>query len=270
MPDAALGRVRLLLVGGGQMGRALLAGLRHADYPVEVLVVDPAPAAATERQVATLDAAGCFRPDVVVVAVKPALAATVAPGLRGLANPETAVVSFMAGIRLARLRELLGAGPTLLRAMPNLALAVGAGVCGLYAPPQAAAGPVARATDLLASCGEVVRLAREDDLDAVTAVSGSGPAYVFRFVEALAAAGEAQGLSPDLSQRLARQTVIGAGAQLASDRRSTAALREQVTSPGGATAEALGVLGAPGALDALLREAVAAAAARARALAHRD
>lgn len=261
------GSPRLLLVGAGRMGGALLSGLRQSGYGVEIQVVDPAPPQGSEPWVADLDQVGDFRPSLVVIAVKPALVATVAPGLRSLLSRETAVVSFMAGVRIERLRALLGDGPSLLRAMPNLALAVGAGTCGLYAPADAADDALARATSLLASCGDVVQVGREEDLDAVTAVSGSGPAYVFRFVEALASAGAAQGLSPEVSQRLARQTVIGAGAQLALDSRPASALRDQVTSPGGTTAEALGVLSAPGGLDDLLAKAVGAAAARARSLA---
>jgi pyrroline-5-carboxylate reductase len=263
-PDA---EIRLLLVGGGRMGGALLAGLRRARFPVEVLVVDPSPDDGLEPRVAGLADVGGFRPDVVVVAVKPALAATVVPALRRLVDGQTVVLSFMAGVRLARLREWLGDGPALLRAMPNLAMGVGAGVCGVHGPTGAPNSPTARAVALLASCAEVVPVAREEDLDAVTAISGSGPAYVFRFVETLAAAALAQGLAPEVGMRLARKTVIGAALQLASDDRPASALREGVTSPGGTTARALDVLDRPGGLDDLLGQAVATAAAQSRAFA---
>jgi pyrroline-5-carboxylate reductase len=248
------------------MGGALLAGLRLTNIAMDILVVDPQPAAGPERAVARLADVGDFRPDLVVLAVKPGLIEAVAPDLRARLGDETAVISFMAGVRVARLRALLGEGPALIRVMPNLPLAVGMGVCGLFAPADAADSAVDHAIDLLEHCGEVVRLRREDDLDSVTAISGSGPAYVFRFAEALTAAAVNLGLPPDVAERLARQTMIGAGAQMAADRSSLARLCEQVTSPGGTTAQALEILGAPGGLDDLVTRAAKAAAGRAQAL----
>ena len=257
-------RPRLLLVGCGRMGGALLTGLRRLRPTIDVLIADPSPVDGPEPRVATLAEISAFRADIVVLAVKPGLAAEVVPQLRRLVGQETAVVSFLAGVRLTRLRGLLGEGPTLIRAMPNLAMAVGAGACGLFAPPGSSNEAVEAATGLFAACGEVVHVTVEEDLDAVTAVSGSGPAYVFRFVEALAAAGVAEGLAPDIALRIARQTVIGAGAQLASGAASAAQLREQVTSPGGTTAQGLAELAEPNGLDDLLQRAVSAAATRAR------
>ena len=257
---------RLLLIGAGRMGGALLAGLRGANAPADILVVDPKPPQGPEQAVANLAEIGDFQPNLVVLAVKPGLIATIAPELRRRLSGESAVVSFMAGVRLARLRELLGRQPTLIRVMPNLPMAVGAGVCGLYAPADADVGALERSIALLNCCSLVVRLPREDDLDTVTAISGSGPAYVFRFAEALTLAAVARGLRQPVAAQLARQTLVGAGAQLAADPTSFADMREQVTSPGGTTAQALAVLGAPGGIDDLVTKAVQAAVVRAQAL----
>jgi pyrroline-5-carboxylate reductase len=257
---------RLLLVGAGQMGGALLAGLRRTNIALDILVVDPRPPAGRERSVPRLSDVGGFRPDLIVLAVKPTLIEAIAPDLRARLAGETAVISFLAGVRAARLRALLGEGAAPIRVMPNLPLSVGLGVSGLYAPPDTPDRAVDQATELLEHCGEVVRVAREEDLDAVTAISGSGPAYVFRFAEALTAAAVDLGLPPQVAELLARQTVIGAGAQMANDPSPLATLRDRVTSPGGTTAKALEVFGAPRGLDDLVRRAAKAAASRAQAL----
>ncbi len=264
---ASAEQTRLLLIGAGRMGGALLAGLRGANVAADIVVVDPNPPQGPERAVASLAEIGDFQPNLVVLAVKPGLIAAIAPALRRRLGDDLEVVSFMAGVRLARLRELLGERPTLIRVMPNLPMAVGAGVCGFYAPDDADVGALERSIALLGCCSTVVRLPREDDLDAVTAISGSGPAYVFRFAEALAIAGMALGLPEPVAVQLARQTLVGAGAQLRNDQTSIEALRAQVTSPGGTTAQALAVLGGPAGLDDLVGRAVEAAATRARALA---
>ena len=249
------------------MGGALLAGLRGANLAPDVLVVDPDPPRGPERAVASLADIGDFRPDLVVLAVKPGLIAAIAPQLRTRLSDDVAVVSFMAGVRLARLRELLGESPTLIRVMPNLPMALGVGVCGLYAPASAKAGALGRTIALLEGCSLVLRVPHEDDLDAVTAISGSGPAYVFRFAESLTRAAVDLGLPLPVAEQMARQTLIGAGVQLNCDPSPFDLLCDRVASPGGTTAQALAVFGAAGGLDDLVGRAVKAATARARSLA---
>ena len=162
----------------------------------------------------------------------------------------------------------MGAGTPVVRAMPNTPAALGRGISAIVGNAAAGEAGLALAEGLMAAVGEVVRVRTEAQIDAVTGVSGSGPAYVFHMVEAMAAAGEAEGLAPDLAMRLARATVAGAGYLLDHSPDSAADLRVAVTSPGGTTAAALAHLMDPDTgLPPLMRRAIAASAARARELA---
>jgi pyrroline-5-carboxylate reductase len=248
------------LLGCGNMGSALLRRWL-ADEMGPVAVIDPAPRAVPEGvAVSALPPAG--RPDVLVLAVKPQVWRAAAAPFAAIAGPMTLVVSVMAGVTTADLASLFPQS-AIVRAMPNTPAGIGMGVTALFTGAGDLAEGAAEA--LFSSAGTTVWLRDESQFDAVTAVSGSGPGYVFAFIEALAAAGAAAGLDPGLADRLARATVTGAAALAASDATTPAArLRENVTSPNGTTAAGLAVL-QPG-LGPLLIDTVAAAAARSRAL----
>ena len=206
-------------------------------------------------------------PDVtaIVIAVKPQTADQAMPALAPMIGPSTLVVSIMAGRTLHSCRLTANAG-AFVRAMPNLPASIGRGIT-VAVPLRASDAQRDLAHRLLAATGTVEWVADETLMDAVTAVSGSGPAYVFLLAEALAQAGAAAGLPPALADQLARETVAGAGELLHRSALDTAALRENVTSPGGTTAAALDVLMADDGLAPLLKTAVAAATQRSRKLA---
>ncbi len=263
---------QLVLVGAGKMGGALLEGwLRFGLDPQKVAVIEPSPS----PQISALAARGVqINPDVqtlgqaaaVVVAVKPQIAAQVLPALTPIIAPSTVVVSIMAGKTLQFLAAALSAPCALVRAMPNTPAAIGRGIT-VAVPMNASAAQRDLAHRLLAATGSVEWIADEALMDAVTAVSGSGPAYVFLLAEALAQAGAAAGLPAPLAQKLARETVAGAGELLHRSDLDAATLRQNVTSPGGTTAAALDVLMADDGVAALLQRAVAAATRRSRELA---
>lgn len=267
----------LLLVGGGKMGEALLAGwLRQGLPAASAFVVEPdagrrAALAGAWGVAAVADPAelppACARPGAVVLAVKPQAMDAVLPAYRDRVAPGTLVLSIAAGKPLAVFERALGPGIGIVRAMPNTPAAVGRGVTVLCANPAAGAAQRELAQRLMAAVGEVHWVEDEELMHAVTAVSGSGPAYVFHLVEALAEAGAAAGLPAELAERLARGTVTGAAELAHHSPESAARLRADVTSPGGTTAAALAVLMAEDGLASLLRRAVAAAAARSRELA---
>lgn len=271
------------LVGAGSMGGAMLRGwlAGHAiDFRRSVLF-DPAPSdemahlageakvticATPDAYIAARDAAhgdGGF--DSAIIAIKPQIAPSVLPGFAPLFAGSIAV-SVMAGIACARLRDWLP-GVRLVRAMPNLPAVIGAGAVGLYADDPLSDDEHGLIHDLMSACGLVTPVDREDAIDWITALSGSGPAYFFFLAEVMADAGVELGLEPALAARLARQTLIGAGALTAHDERSLNAMRAAVTSPGGTTAAALSVFDeADGGLRDLARRAMRAAAARAHEL----
>jgi pyrroline-5-carboxylate reductase len=261
-------REGLVLLGCGKMGSALLAGWLAAGVPAgAVHVIDPAPSDWLRGSGVAVNGALPAAPAVVLLAVKPQMMGAALPALQALGNGRTLFVSIAAGTRIAALEAALGPATPIVRTMPNTPAMVGRGITALVGNARATAGDLALARALMAAVGEVVDLASEDQIDAVTALSGSGPAYVFHLIEAMAAAGAAQGLPPELAMRLARATVCGAGelAHRAPD--SAAQLRVNVTSPGGTTAAALSVLMDPQAgLPPLMARAVAAAAARGREL----
>jgi len=200
------------------------------------------------------------------VALKPQLLRTEAPHLRPIADAGALMVSIAAGTSITSLAKAWGRSARIVRAMPNTPGAIGRGITALYAPAKVGARDRALAQSLLAALGETVWMSRQALVDAATAVSGSGPAYVFYLVEALAEAGRAQGLPRDVAEKLARATVTGAGALLDADMRPAAELRRDVTSPGGTTEAALKVLMDRDGLAALMARAVAAANERAKQL----
>jgi pyrroline-5-carboxylate reductase len=262
--------MKLLFVGGGNMGAAIVGGLVARGYAAgDITVVEPGAAAreslATRWGVAVRDSAtGCAPAEVVLLAVKPQQMKEAVKPLLPLAAG-TLVVSIAAGIRLADLSRWLGGHAALVRAMPNTPALVHAGVTGLYAPPAVDARGRERAAGLMAAVGEVVWLPREEDLDAVTAVSGSGPAYVFYFLEAVEQAARELGIAPEAARALALGTFAGA-AKLARERgEDPAVLRAQVTSKGGTTERALATMEAAS-LKAGIVAAVKAAAARSHEL----
>lgn len=270
---ASLQVVNLVLAGVGKMGFALLEGwLKAGLAPASTILMDPHPSEA----VLALCAAQGLRlnpkldegpvADVLVLAIKPQMLDQVA-GLAARAGPNTLVISILAGKTIANIAAQLPQTQAFVRAMPNTPAAVGRGITGFYANDAVTPAQRALAETLLAAIGRVVVLAREADVDAVTAVSGSGPAYVFLLAECLAEAGVALGLEQNIAMQLARATIEGAGELMFQSPATTPAqLRVNVTSPGGTTAAALDVLMAAGGLQPLLAEAVRAAHARAQAL----
>lgn len=258
----------LLLIGCGRMGSALLAGWREAGL-AEAVIVDPArPELAAPARVVTEAAAipRDFAPRAVIFAIKPQEAeTTLAHYARFRAG--AVFLSIMAGRTIAGMERLLGAGSAIVRAMPNTPAAIRQGITAAYAGAGVSAAQRTLAARLLGAIGEVAWVDAEAELDAVTAVSGSGPAYVFLLAELMEQAGIAEGLTPDLARRLARRTVAGSGALLAASAEEASALRQAVTSKGGTTQAALDILMAPEAWPASVRRAIEAAAMRSRALA---
>jgi len=262
---------RILLVGCGKMGSALLAGwLDQGIAPAGIVVVEPGgvPTSAAITVIATPDAipAG-FAPDVVVLAVKPqVMAEAAAPYARFAAS--AVFLSIAAGKTLAFFAEHLGSGAAIVRAMPNTPAAVRRGITVCVANKLVDTASRAACQTLLEAVGEVAWVEDEAQIDAVTAVSGSGPAYVFLLAETLAAAGIKAGLPADLATKLARATVAGSGELLRQSTETAAQLRINVTSPGGTTAAALAVLmDEKAGFAPLLDTAIEAAARRSKELA---
>jgi pyrroline-5-carboxylate reductase len=263
---------RLVLVGAGNMGGALLEGwLGLGLSPDSIVVLEPQPS----PRIADLAARGiALNPPLqtiadvaaIVVALKPQVAADILPSLAPLISSSTVVVSIMAGRTLDFLQTIFNRPCALVRAMPNTPAAIGRGIT-VAVPRHASAAQRDLADRLLRATGTVEWTDDEALMDAVTAVSGSGPAYVFLLAEALAQAGIAAGLPAPLAEKLARETVAGAGELLHRSPLGAAVLRENVTSPGGTTAAALAVLMGQNGLSPLMREAIAAATRRSRELA---
>lgn len=259
------------IVGLGRMGSALLEGLCAAGWPAGSLwAVEPSPEARAARSRRGVDVrdVGEARPasDVVVLAVKPRDVEAALRALSPASWPErTLLLSLAAGVGTARLAALWGGGRPVVRAMPNLAATIGRATTALYAPPTTGEGPRAWASRLLEAVGRVDWCAREEDLDAVTALSGSGIAYILLLIEAMIAEGVSLGLDPGLARALVAGTVEATPALLEREGASPAELRARVASPGGTTEAALAVL-ARGGFETLVREAVRAAWARSRAL----
>ena len=262
----------IALIGAGAMGGALVRGWIAAVRKgggLTLTVVEPNFDPELER---ALDAVGAvLNPpdpgpvDVLVLAVKPQTFARAAADARRFVGPDTRVLSIMAGITLDTLTRDLGAA-RVIRSVPNTPARIGRGVTAYVAAPACTAEDRALVEQLLEPLGAVEPMIGERLLDAVTAVSGSGPAYVFLLAECLAAAAEQEGIDKDTALRLANATVAGAGALMLETGEAPNLLRKQVTSPGGTTEAALDVLGAGDGLGPLLRRAVAAAAQKSRDL----
>lgn len=270
MEFGAIAARGLVLLGCGKMGSAMLAGWLEAGLEVgSVWVSDPAPSDWLKAQAGlNLNTPFPDAPAVAIVAVKPQMMGDALPTLTVLGGGGTLVISVAAGTPIAAFEAALGEGTPVIRAMPNTPAAIGKGITALIGNAHVDADAMALAEDLLSAVGQTVRLDSEAQMDAVTAVSGSGPAYVFHLIETMAAAGEAEGLPPDLAMQLAKATVEGAGALAGAAEETPAQLRVNVTSPNGTTQAALEVLmdGASG-LPPLMQRAVAAAATRSRELA---
>jgi pyrroline-5-carboxylate reductase len=262
----------LVLVGAGKMGSAMLEGWVNLGLDFRrVVVIEPQPslqiAGFTARGARLNPAVGEVRDaSVLVIALKPQVAFDALPPLRPLLGDSTFVISIMAGRTLKFLGKIFK-GSAAVRAMPNTPASIGRGITVAVANNRVSETQRGLAHKLLAATGLVEWVDDERLLDAVTAVSGSGPAYVFLLAESLARAGAAVGLPSELAARLARATVAGSGELLHRSQVDPATLRENVTSPGGTTAAALEVLMGPRGLDALMRKAVAAATKRSRELA---
>ncbi len=260
---------RLVLVGAGKMGSAMLAGWLKQGIPgSQISIIDPAPppelsslvkahGISVNPAIDTLTNA-----EFVLIAVKPQIMDAVLPALVPLKASHPVFVSVAAGRTLEGFEAVLGADAAIIRAMPNTPAAVGRGITAIYPNPVCSAEQTSLATSLLQAIGEVVTIDREELMDAVTAVSGSGPAYVFHLIECLAAAGEDEGLPAETALQLAKATVAGAGELVRQSDLHPATLRTNVTSPAGTTAAALEVLMAEDAMPRLLREAVRAATKR--------
>lgn len=258
----------LVLLGCGKMGSAMLAGWLDGGLPAtSVWVIDPNPSDWVLAQGVHVNATVPIQPAIVLVAVKPQMMGEALPVLVAMGGGGTLFVSVAAGTSIASFEQVLGEGTPIVRAMPNTPAAVGRGITALIGNDVATNTDVDLAEALLSAVGQTVRIETESQMDAVTGVSGSGPAYVFHLIETLAAAGVVQGLAPELAMTLAKATVAGAGVLAEAADEDPAQLRVNVTSPNGTTQAALEVLmdtetGFPN----LLNKAVAAASNRSKEL----
>jgi pyrroline-5-carboxylate reductase len=261
----------IVLAGAGKMGGAMLAGwLAQGLDARRVAVIEPQPSdeiSALPRKGVRLNASPKDVGGVatLVVALKPQMFREAGTMLKSFVGPSTLVVSIMAGTTIAALREVCGG--SVVRAMPNTPAAIGRGITVAVAANDVSAAQRAVADALLRATGSVEWVEEEDLMDAVTAVSGSGPAYIFLLAEELARAGVAAGLPAELATKLARETVAGSGELLHRSELASATLRQNVTSPGGTTAAALKVLMGDGGMQQLMIRAVAAATRRSKELA---
>lgn len=258
----------LVLLGCGKMGSALLEGwLKGGIAPAAVYVLDPAPSDWLKAQGVHINEDLPTDPAICLLAVKPQMMGDALPRMAALGNGTTLFLSIAAGTSIAHFEDALGAETPIIRSMPNTPAAIGKGITAIIGNAHATPAHLDMAEGLLAAVGQVVRLSSEQQIDAVTGVSGSGPAYVFHLIETMAKAGETQGLPADMAMQLAKATVAGAGALAEAAAEDPAQLRVNVTSPGGTTAAALSVLmdEATG-FPKLLGDAVKAATDRGREL----
>lgn len=265
-------RGTLVLAGAGKMGSAMLDGwIARGLKPKQIVVIEPHPGKAVKalarRGLKLNPKSKVPAATAVVIAVKPQSAPEAVPPLAAFIGKDTLALSIMAGRTIRYLAASLPAGTAIVRAMPNTPAAIGRGITVAVATANVSARQRRQASDLLAAIGKVEWTGDEALMDAVTALSGSGPAYVFLLAEAMANAGIAAGLPPALSTRLARETVAGSGELLHRSQVDATTLRENVTSPGGTTAAALDVLMGPDGLEELMTKAIAAATRRSRDLA---
>jgi len=265
-------RGTLVLVGAGKMGSAMLDGwLARGLDPKKIIVIEPQPVKAVKAlarrgvKLNPKDKVGVA--SAIVIAVKPQNAPEAVPPLARYIDKTTLVLSIMAGRTIGFLEKSLPTGTAIVRAMPNTPAAIGRGISVAVTNAGISMRQRKQASDLLAAIGKVEWVGDETLMDAVTALSGSGPAYIFLLAECMARAGVAAGLPKELATRLARETVAGSAELLHRSDLDAATLRQNVTSPGGTTAAALEVLMGPGGFDQLLTQAIAAATRRSRDLA---
>lgn len=265
---------KLVLIGAGKMGGAMLDGWLKAGVSAsQIVAIDPAPPSEVK---ALLNANGIAHSpsvsslsnvEVVLVAVKPQIMDQVLQPLRGLSTSKPLILSVVAGKTIASLAKHFGENASIIRTIPNTPAAIGLGITAMASNAHVSASQNALAEQLLSSIGEVVRVPAEEQIDWVTAVSGSGPAYVFYLTECLAAAGEKIGLAPAIAMQLARATVSGSGELMRQSGIEAETLRMNVTSPNGTTFAALQVLMADDGMKPLMEKAIAAAARRSKELA---
>jgi pyrroline-5-carboxylate reductase len=265
-------RGTLVLVGAGKMGSAMLDGwLGRGLDPKKITVIEPQPVKAVKalaRRGVKLNPKNKIGvASAIVIAVKPQSAPEALPPLARYIDKATLVLSIMAGRTIGFLEKSLPTGTAIVRAMPNTPAAIGRGISVAVANAKISKRQRKQVSDLLAAIGKVEWVLDEALMDAVTALSGSGPAYIFLLAECMARAGVAAGLPPDLATRLARETVAGSAELLHRSDIDAATLRQNVTSPGGTTAAALEVLMGPGGFDQLLTQAIGAATRRSQDLA---
>jgi pyrroline-5-carboxylate reductase len=270
MKDSRIAKQGLVLLGCGKMGSAMLAGWLDRGLPVgSVHVLDPFPSDWLSATGVAINEPLPEAPAIVLIAVKPQMMADALPRLQQMSGGSTVFVSVAAGTTIGSFEAVLGENSQIVRAMPNTPAAIGKGITAVIGNDVVTAAGVDEAVTLLEAVGQVVRLENEGQIDAVTGVSGSGPAYVFHMIEAMAAAGEAQGLPKDMAMQLAKATIAGAGALAEAADEDPTQLRVNVTSPNGTTQAGLEVLMDEGAgLPPLIAKTVAAAADRSRELAN--
>jgi pyrroline-5-carboxylate reductase len=260
---------KLLLVGAGAMGGALLRGWNQAGEVFDVSIVDPGQPNFFGN---ISELSPKYSPDIILFAIKPQLIVEIIPNYSRFSGKNCLFLSIMAGIGTDVLHGILGQDESIVRVMPNLPATVGQGMAALFSSRELSSSQRTMAELVFQSSGQILWVESEPLLNVVTAISGSGPAYFFRLVECLAAAGIEAGLTPDQAMRLARQTAVGSGAMLARAPESATELRVKVTSPGGTTAAALAAFDKDDRLQILVKEAVKAASDRAlelgRATAH--
>ncbi len=264
----------LVLVGAGKMGGAMLEGwLRAGLDPGQIVILDPSPPPEIDAVITkhggrrNPPVAGISDAEIVLIAVKPQIVDDVLPALAPLGRSKPLILSVAAGKTIATFERSFGPDAAVIRSIPNTPAAIGRGITAMAANAKVSPNQLAQADSLLSAIGEVVTVPDESLIDAATAVSGSGPAYVFYLTECLAAAGEKMGMPGDLAMKLARATVSGAGELMRVSGTEAATLRLNVTSPKGTTYAALQVLMADKGLAPLMDEAIAAATRRSRELA---
>lgn len=260
----------LVLLGCGKMGSAMLAGWISDGLPAtSVWVQDPHPSDWLQNSGVNINQDLPKIPAVVLIAVKPQIMADALPVLCEMGNGKTVFLSVAAGIPIAYFESVLGDKTPIIRAMPNTPAAIGQGITAIFGNAQTSAAEMDLAEGLLNAIGQVVRLENEGQINAVTGVSGSGPAYVFHMIETMAAAGEALGLPAELAMQLAKSTVAGAGALAMQSTQTPTQLRINVTSPNGTTQAGLEVLmNDDNGLPPLIKSTVWAAANRSEELAN--
>jgi pyrroline-5-carboxylate reductase len=269
MKNSRIGKQGLVLLGCGKMGSAMLAGWLARGLPhTSVWVIDPKPSDWLRETGVHLNEDLPEAPGAVLVAVKPQMMAEALPTLKAMGGGTTVFVSVAAGVTIDTFERILGADTPIVRAMPNTPAAISRGITAIVGNATASADTLNEAEALLSAVGDVVRLTDEAQIDAVTGVSGSGPAYVFHMMEAMAAAGEAEGLPREMALQLDTATMAGACALAQESGEHPSELRKNVTSPNGTTQAALEVLmDEENGLPSLMRRAIGAATRRSKELA---